>query len=760
MLKNCFVFLFLSLPISALSQECAEVPVQLIINSGAWAEEINWSIIDATGALIDSSNTLYQNNIEYSHNLCLNANTCYQFVLHDSYVDGWNGATYTLQYADSVSIASGSLAPSLFNAFDDFCLNNGNLCTTNILSLQIETNIWAEEISWAISDTTGLVLHALSDVYTDSSMYALNLCISNGCYYFNMFDTYGDGWQGAFFELVNNENTVAQGALENDSVGQIAFSINGDCTFDVCNDDLAINYNQVGTTNANCFYVSENTSLLGNWFDNTLELNSLGGSYSDVYGYAANYREYAVIGSTYGTHIIDVTNPIEPIEITRIQGAFSSASVTHRDFHIYGKYLYAVCDQAESSLQIIDLSNLPESVELVYDSDTLFSRSHNIFIDTLTQKLYSCSTKGFDTLNNYWTSSLCVYDISNPVVPTLLHNMNEYIPNTHDIWVNNDTAYINCPGTGTLVWEFLNVPSQLSTFSSYPDFGTNHSGWKSGTNYVFADENSGYDLKLVDVTDPSNLELISTFNSDINPFSIAHNLMIKDNLVFVSYYHDGLQVFDITNPLNPERVAYYDTYMPENTGGYAGSWGVYCFLPSGNILISDVQSGLFVLKMNFEQQQEIQVQEGWNMVSTYLNDSELSASLFLEAILDEVVLMKNNLGFAFLPFWAYDGIGLMEYGEGYQIKVLNDATIVVNGVFIAGSSIALNTGWNMIGVLSQSPLNIEVLLSSIAEQVVLAKNSVGTAYLPQWNFNGIGDALPGQAYQIKTLSEVQLIFDE
>ena len=155
MLKNCFIFLFLSLPISALSQECAEVPVQLIINSGAWAEEINWSIIDATGALIDSSNTLYQNNIEYSHNLCLNANTCYQFVLHDSYGDGWNGATYALQYADSVSIASGSLAPSLFNAFDDFCLNNGNLCTTNILSLQIETNIWAEEISWAISDTTG-----------------------------------------------------------------------------------------------------------------------------------------------------------------------------------------------------------------------------------------------------------------------------------------------------------------------------------------------------------------------------------------------------------------------------------------------------------------------------------------------------------------------------------------------------------------------------------------------------------------------------
>ena len=755
-----FTFITLSFHFVAISQECTDVPIQLTLNSGDWAEEITWSITDSYGMLIDTSETDYQNNLEYQDDLCLEANTCFQFNLYDSYGDGWNGASYNLQYVGSVSILSGTLEPSLYTDSDIFCVNDGSLCEENVISLSIETGIWAEEITWSITDTLGNFVDTSSVVYNNSTNYGSQLCVASGCYYFNMYDSYGDGWQGANFQISFNESTIALGQLDSGSSGQIAFSLNSDCNFDVCTDENAINYNQVDGNGATCLYNSENVNILYNWADTSLELNGLGGSYTEVYGYADQNREYAILGSTYGTHIIDVTDPLSSIEVTRVQGAFSSSTVTHRDYHTMGKYLYAVCDQGESTLQIIDLSNLPESVEVVYDSDELFSRSHNIFIDTLVQKMYSCSTKGFDSSGAYWTSSLCVYDLSNPIAPSLLYNMGEYIPSTHDIWVDNDTAFINCPGTGTLVWEFLDTPSQLSTFTSYPDFGTNHSGWKLGDTYIFAEENSGYDLKVVDATDVTNLELLSTFNSDVNEYSIAHNLMIKGDLVYVSYYHDGLQVFDISDPENPVKVAYYDTYMPENTGGYAGAWGVYVFLPSGNILISDVQSGLFVLEMNFEQQQYIQIQEGWNMVSTYLNDSELTAELFVEELVDEVVIMKNNIGLAYLPNWAYDGIGLMNYGEGYQIKSLNDATIFVNGLLVAGYSIELNEGWNMIGVLAQTPQNIEEVLSSCVDQVVIAKDGFGAAYLPQWDFNGIGNLLPGQGYQIKMLSEAQISFEE
>ena len=50
----------------------------------------------------------------------------------------------------------------------------------------------------------------------------------------------------------------------------------------------------------------------------------------------------------------------------------------------------------------------------------------------------------------------------------------------------------------------------------------------------------------------------------------------------------------------------------------------------------------------------------------------------------------------------------------------------------------------------------DVLLSEIEEAVIIVKDYNGNAYLPSWNFNAIGNAVPGQGYQIKTNSAVVL----
>lgn len=735
--------------------------VELIINSGEWASEISWSITDESGLLIDSLYTVYENNTEYVHTLCLVEGLCYQLNLYDSYGDGWNGGSYTLLYEGGGYIDSGTLATSSSYGLSMFCVEDASSCEGNLLEFQLETGVWAEEISWSLSDTLGELIDSVGATYSNNSVYSIPLCVADGCYMINMYDSYGDGWQGATFQLINQDGeSVVSGYLDTGFESQLVFSLNSDCNITLCLDPSASNYNEQLQEGESCMYISENVNLLSNWSDSSLGINGFGGSYTDVYGYENNGREYAIIGSTFGAHFIDVTNPTEVVELTRIAGAYSASNVTHRDYHIMGKYLYAVCDQGASSLQIMDLSNLPNSVEVVYDSDELLTRSHNIFIDTVTHKLYSCSTKGYDELNNYWTSSLCVYDLSNPIQPTLLHNMNEIIPNTHDIWVDNDTAFINCPGTGTLVWEFSGAPSQLSLFNSYPDFGTNHSGWKAGDIYVFAEENNGYDLKVVDASDISNLELLSTFNSNVNEFSIAHNLMIKDDLVYISYYWDGLQVYDISDPENPVRVAFYDTYEPENFGGYNGAWGVYAFLPSGNVLISDIANGLFVLEVELREQQEIELQDGWNMISTYLHDSNMTATTLVSSIEDSVVVVKNNVGSAYLPAWGFDGIGAVEYGQGYQLKINGNAVLVVEGLKQVESHVILNEGWNMIGVLSETPQNIESVLFSCIEDVIIAKDGYGVAYLPDWDFNGIGDMLPGQGYQVKMLSPGQINFEE
>ena len=53
------------------------------------------------------------------------------------------------------------------------------------------------------------------------------------------------------------------------------------------------------------------------------------------------------------------------------------------------------------------------------------------------------------------------------------------------------------------------------------------------------DENHGYDIKILDLSDFTNISVISVFNSGVDANSMAHNAIIKDNLLYVAYYHDG-----------------------------------------------------------------------------------------------------------------------------------------------------------------------------------------------------------------------------
>ena len=464
-------------------------------------------------------------------------------------------------------------------------------CQDNEVVLQLNTGDWASEVSWSITDSLGNLIDSTSQTYADSTTYYDTICLINGCYNFNMFDTYGDGWQGGSYQLSDSlGNIVSSGNLQGSfSFGSNMFSINStSCPVLGCTLPSAVNYNPIATVDdSSCQIISDNINLLFNWSDSTLPINSLGGSYTDVYGVAINGGEYAVIGSTMGAHIIDVTNPSQSYEAAFVPAAFQGSLVTHRDYSHMDNYLYAVCDQGSSTLQIIDLSNLPNSVTIIYDTDSLISTTHNIFIDTLNKKLYTTSGK--------------VFDISDPINPSFLFHMGFFY---HDLYVENDTGYFNCFSNGLQIYEMTtNSPQYLGSLTSYPDQGTNHSGWKKDSIYIMADENGGLSLKVIDVSDLNNLQVIALFNSGVLPSpAVPHNLIIRDNFVYVSYYCDGLQVFDISNPNNPIKAGYYDTYPSIYCSGFKGNWGVDPQLPSGIILVSDVQSGLFILEFDYNEE--------------------------------------------------------------------------------------------------------------------------------------------------------------
>ena len=353
---------------------------------------------------------------------------------------------------------------------------------------------------------------------------------------------------------------------------------------------------------------SLNTSLLYHWIDSTIIGTTLyDNAYNEVWGMVYNNREFAVIGSTDGTHIFDVTDPYASTQVAYIPGAAQGAAIVHRDYHDLDGYLYIVCDEGASTLQIVDVSNLPSSFNIVYDSDSLLKRAHNIFIDESTSHLYVCSEKQIGFGNNF--NALHIYDLSNPELPTHWYTYND-VSHVHDAYVKNDTAFLNCGNQGFRIVDFSMVAplltvmhEELGSLTSYSDAGYNHSGWltNDGNYYVMADENHGYKMKMIDVSDYSNPVVVSTFFSGVNDMeSMPHNQIINGNYVYTAHYHDGVYVHDISDPYNPILVAFYDTFDPTHYNSYMGAWGVYPFLPSGNILVSDMQTGLYVFEIDYD----------------------------------------------------------------------------------------------------------------------------------------------------------------
>ena len=117
----------------------------------------------------------------------------------------------------------------------------------------------------------------------------------------------------------------------------------------------------------------EEATLLKRWSDSTLVGSfAYNNAYNEIWGIVANGKEYAVIGSTAGTHFIDIETANE---VAFVAGKAQGANIIHRDYHDFGGYLYAVADEGPSSLQIIDYTTLPNAVTVVHDEDSLIIRS-------------------------------------------------------------------------------------------------------------------------------------------------------------------------------------------------------------------------------------------------------------------------------------------------------------------------------------------------------------------------------------------------
>jgi choice-of-anchor B domain-containing protein len=327
--------------------------------------------------------------------------------------------------------------------------------------------------------------------------------------------------------------------------------------------------------------------------------------YSSCWGFVQNGLEYGVIGSTEGHHIFQLTAADSFQLIDFVPGRYVSSQAITREYKTYQNYLYATADEGSGSLQIMDLSYLPDSVVLVADiQNTTIGKIHNLFIDTSNALLFACSVTPFLNGQEMSLVPLKVFSLQDPLNPTILWEGPNDISEVHDVFVRDNLAILNCGYDGIRVYNFTNPtsPQFLSNLSFYQEQGYNHQGWLTPNNetYVFADETPGTRIKKAQLTPSNNLTIQSVFGTENEPYlKTAHNIQCTNEFAFVAYYNDGLRIFDIrTNP--PQEIAFYDTHQDINGNTFSmwGAWGIYTLLPSQRILVSDRISGFFLFSFD------------------------------------------------------------------------------------------------------------------------------------------------------------------
>ena len=336
---------------------------------------------------------------------------------------------------------------------------------------------------------------------------------------------------------------------------------------------------------------------LSNWKSDSAQV------YNDIWGYAANGREYAIVGSNWGTHFVDITNPAVPTEIAAYAGAGQAVTgynSSWRDFKTYGHYVYGVADVGAHTLQIFDMSQAPDTVFKVYDSNALSTSAHTVAQEN--DRLYLVANRRDGA---FWP--IDIVSVSDPLNPTLIGTIGApWFTEMHALHVRNDTLYCSAGYSGLYIIDATNAaaPSIVSTITNYPSSGYNHTAWTSGDRktMIMTDEvPASLPVKVFDISDISNPTLLTTF--DNGTLGTPHNTFMIGDIAILSYYMDGVQVYDLQNPSNPVRIGYFDTF-PDNDSTqtsytsptpYNGNWGVYPYLPSGNIIASDKVYGLYVI---------------------------------------------------------------------------------------------------------------------------------------------------------------------
>jgi len=338
-------------------------------------------------------------------------------------------------------------------------------------------------------------------------------------------------------------------------------------------------------------------------------------SANDIWGWtdSTTNKEYALIGLNNGTAFVDITDTENLLYLGKLPTATTSSS--WRDIKVYKDHAFIGSEAGGHGMQVFDLTKLrsvgnPPATFAADSRYTGFGNSHNIVINEVTGFAYAVGTATDDAFNG----GVHFVDIQDPKNPAeaggygdegYTHDAQVISYNGPDIDYVGREIFIGANESRVVIVDVTDKenPSNITTIQ-YSNIGYTHQGWFTDDQryFIVGDEideiNFGFDSRMLvfDFLDLDNPVLHTTYSGATT--AIDHNGYVKGDQYFLANYTAGIRILDITRIAEKTILeeGFFDTFPDDNNPTFDGVWSVYPYFASEKLIVSDINSGLFVIK--------------------------------------------------------------------------------------------------------------------------------------------------------------------
>ena len=336
---------------------------------------------------------------------------------------------------------------------------------------------------------------------------------------------------------------------------------------------------------------------------------------NDIWGWtdATTGKEYALMGLKNGTAFIDISDTENLIYLGKLPTATDPSS--WRDVKVYQNHAFIVSEAENHGMQVFDLTRLRNVTNTpeVFDADaryTGFGKAHNIVINEATGFAYIVGTARGGAFGG-GAHFINIQDPKNPIAAGeytesgYSHDAQVVTYNGPDTDYTGSEIYIGSNENEVIIADVTDKenPIEIATVL-YPNTWYAHQGWftEDQRYFILGDEldeiRDGFNSRalIFDFSDLDNPVLHDTYLGETS--AIDHNGYVKGNEYFLANYTAGVRVLDISGIAQKTIVetGFFDTYPSNDATEFKGVWSVYPYFNSGKIIISDMNSGLIVIK--------------------------------------------------------------------------------------------------------------------------------------------------------------------